>query len=114
LLKKRGWTLYTLRFFSFNRNEKLREAYRHYVTNDIVFLNESLFNKKTGWRHHAYAPISNEARYTQDIQRGKTWAILPTYTINGYLPYTAIEQGYFSCKDFLGWIQNSLIPYLQQ
>jgi hypothetical protein len=30
---------------------------------DLVFLDESIFNEMTGWRHRTYAPISHEAHY---------------------------------------------------
>ena len=77
---------------------------RCYAANDLVFLDESIFKEKTGWRHHVYAPVGDAARYTQDISRGDTWAILPAYTINGYLPCTQIRQGYFNKEDFLDYL----------
>jgi hypothetical protein len=32
-----------------------------FAANDLVFLDESIFNEKTGWRFQAYAPIGDEA-----------------------------------------------------
>jgi len=62
--------------FSSSRNKELRELYRsnirRFSADDLVFLDESIFNEKTGWRHHAYAPISHKARWAQDIRRGDT------------------------------------------
>lgn len=59
LLKRRNWTGKELRRISLNRSEALRRAYqddiRHFAVEDLIFLNESIFNKKTGWRYHAYA-----------------------------------------------------------
>jgi hypothetical protein len=70
---------------------------RRYTAEDLVFLDESIFNEKTGWRHYAYALIGYEARYTQEIKRGDTYAILPAYTVNyGYLPCTSIKKGYYN------------------
>ena len=116
-LKKQGWTRRNLRPYAIDRNEELRESYRNlmrrYTAQDVVFLDESIFNEKTGWRHHAYAPVGHPARYTQDIRRGKTWAILPAYTVDGYLPCTAIKEGYFNHEDFLEWIVRELIPTLR-
>ena len=115
-LKKRGWSARTLRPFSINQNQELREIYRRtmrpYEAEQLVFLDESIFNEKTGWRHHAYAPVGHPARYTQDIARGDTYAILPAYTVNGYLPCTGIKQGYFNRDEFLQWITDHLIPTL--
>jgi hypothetical protein len=53
------------------------------VAEDLIFLDESIFNKKTGWRYNAYAPIGDEARYTTDITRGWTWAICSAMTLGG-------------------------------
>jgi transposase len=112
-----GWNWQTLRPYSIDRNEELRESYRRsmrqFAADDLVFLDESIFNEKTGWRHHVYAPVGHKSRYTQNIKRGDTWTILPAYTIHGYLPCTAIKEGYFSKEDFIEWIQNSLISTLR-
>src|SRR5689334_3185349 len=117
-LSERGWTRRALRPFSIGRNDDLREAYRRsmrrFTQEDLVFLDESIFNEKTGWRHKAYGPVGSPSRYTQDISRGKTWAILPAYTINGYLPCTGIKEGYFNHEEFIDWIRRHLLPTLQQ
>jgi transposase len=116
-LKSMKWSRRTLRPYSINRNEDLRDSYRRTMRNfaaeDLVFLDEAIFNEKTGWRHHAYAPVGHEARYTQSIDRGDTWAILPAYTVHGYLPCTAIKQGYFNMEEFIHWLQNHLFPTLR-
>lgn len=118
-LKKMRWTRHTLRPFSIARNEELREGYlrimSQYVQEQLVFIDESIFNEKTGWRHHAYGPVGTEGRYAQDIQRGATWAILPAYTVNeGYLPCTGFKEGYYNREEFLSWIQHELLPTLRQ
>jgi transposase len=88
---------------------------RRYAADDLVFLDESIFNEKTGWRHYAYAPVGHEARYMQDIKRGDTYAILPAYTVKyGYLPCTGIKKGYFNNEEFIEWIQTHLIPTLKE
>jgi transposase len=117
-LRAHKWSRRTLRPFCINRNETLRESYRNcmrrYTAEDLVFLDESIFNEKTGWRHHAYAPIGHEARYTQEIKRGDTYAILPAYTVNhGYLPCTGIKKGYYNREEFIEWIETHLIPTLR-
>ena len=44
----------------------------HFVTEDLIFLDESIFNEKTGWRYHTYDPIEHDVRYPADVQRGRT------------------------------------------
>jgi hypothetical protein len=34
---------------------------------DLIFPDESIVNEKTGWRHHAYAPIGSPARYEDNM-----------------------------------------------
>ena len=116
-LNKMNWSRRTLSPFSIDRNEDLRQSYRvrmsQYTQEDLVFLDESIFNEKSGWWHKAYGPVGHESRYTQDIQRGSTWAILPAYTsTHGYLPCTGIK-GYYNHEQFIQWIQSQLIPTLR-
>ncbi|KAK7177785.1 hypothetical protein PSPO01_16169 [Paraphaeosphaeria sporulosa] len=118
LLKQRQWSERTLRPFSINRNEDLQQGYRvrmsKYTQEDLCFIDEAVFNEKTGWRHKAYAPVGSECRYSQDIRRGDTWAILPAYTAqHGYLPCTGVREGYYSHEDFIEWIETQLIPTLR-
>ncbi|KAF1980243.1 hypothetical protein BU23DRAFT_445293, partial [Bimuria novae-zelandiae CBS 107.79] len=43
---------------------------RQFTQEDLVFLNKSIFNKKTSWRHKAYRPISSTITYlVQELKR---------------------------------------------
>jgi hypothetical protein len=55
-------------------------------------LYKSIFNEKTGWRHHGYALIRDEARYLVDLQRGDTWFICSAMTPDGYLPCIGVKK----------------------
>jgi transposase len=79
----------------------------------MVFLDESLFNETTGWRLTAWAPIGNAARYTADMSRRHSWSLLAAYSINGYLPGWLVKQGYHDTESFLEWINISLLPNCQ-
>lgn len=118
LLKRRNWTRKELRRISLNRSEALRRAYRddvrHFAAEDLIFLDESIFNEKTGWRHHAYAPIGEEAQYEADIQRGKTWSVCAAMTLDGWLPCTGVKEGYWNSENFLAWLRDSLLPAVNQ
>lgn len=76
LIKKEGWSRKKMQLVSINQDDGLREAYkdnmREYDAEDLVFLDESLFNEKTGWRHKAYGPIGASSRYKMNISRGST------------------------------------------
>ena len=53
LLKKKGWTKKEVRRISLARSKLLCQLYREemlrFTANDMVFLDESIFNEKTGW-----------------------------------------------------------------
>lgn len=76
----------------------------------LVFIDESAFREQTGWRQFAYAPIGEDGRYSGDVTRGDTWSLLPAYTTEGYLPCTAIKEGFFNSQSLLQWVVDSLLP----
>jgi len=45
---------------------------RRFPADILVFLNEAIFNKKTGWRIRGRALIGEEAYYKGDLRRGNT------------------------------------------
>jgi hypothetical protein len=84
------------------------------MAEDLIFLNKSIFNKKTGWRYNAYALIRDEACYITDITRGWTWAIYSVITLGGWLQCMAVKEGYFKVDNFIKWLQDSLIPAINE
>jgi len=72
----------------------------HLIAEQLVFVDESLFNESTGWRHRVYAPVGRPARYYASRRRGYSWGVLPVYIVDGYLPYMAIKEGWFKVDDF--------------
>jgi DDE superfamily endonuclease len=92
------------------QSEALRDAFlQEMSTFDLVFLDESIFNEKTGWRHRAYAPVGHEPRYVANVRRGDTYAIIAAMTLNGWLPCTAVKRGYYSKEPFIDWLKEHLI-----
>jgi transposase len=86
LIKRRGWSNKKARRIG-SRDEELRQ---HWVADlldltaeQLVFVDESMFNETIGWRLRAYAPIGQPARYHANISRGSIWSVLPAYTSNG-------------------------------
>ena len=76
----------------------------------LVFIDESIFKLQSRWRCFAYAPIGEPARWHDDMNRGKTWSILPAHTVDGYLPCTGIKEGFYNGDAFYEWIVNDLLP----
>jgi hypothetical protein len=90
LIKKNKWSRKELRRIALGQSDQLRQMYRQdmfgVAAEDIVFLDESIFNEKTCWRHKGYTPIGHPARYSDSINRGKTWSMVGAMTVNGLLP----------------------------
>ena len=67
LIKKRKWTRKKAQRVGNSQSETLRVGWRaqmlHLTAEQLVFVDETLFNETTGWRHNAYAPIGQPARY---------------------------------------------------
>jgi transposase len=118
IIRRNHWSRQTISLISNRRDEELRKAYLEdmlsYPAEDLIFIDESLFNKKTGWRSKAYAPIGSPARYVADIDRGTTYSILPAIDIDGYLPGVGIKEGYFSREDLIDWITTKMLPAIAE
>jgi hypothetical protein len=94
---------------------ELRRAYlaemAHIQAEQMVFLDESLFNEVTGWRLMAWASIGVEGRYLGDRTRGSTWSVLAAYSIIGYLSCVVVREGYFNVEAFVQWVTEDLLFY---
>ena len=110
MLKRRKWTQKELCRISLGRSDELRQGWkeemRQFAAKDLVFLYESIFNEKTGWRYRAYGPIGQDIRHPADVQRGCIWSICAAMTIDGWLPYTGVKEGYFQMPDLLKWLRS--------
>ena len=63
-----------------------------YAAGDLVFLNASVFNEKTGCRYSVHDPISSEARYSANVSPSHTYSICATKTISSRLFCTGVRQ----------------------
>jgi hypothetical protein len=72
MLKRRNWTQKGLRRISLDHSDELRQKWKEemqqFAAEDLVFLDESIFNEKTGWRYRVYGPIGHDIRYPTDVQ----------------------------------------------
>lgn len=77
----------------------------------LVFVDESSFRQDTGRRQTAWTPVGCEGRYNGDRIKGRSWSVLPAYTVNGYLPCTGFKEGYFTREQFARSIYDELLPH---
>ena len=117
VLKRRKWSKKQARRMAQNLSLDLRRGFLSEMTGiraeQMVFLDESLFNETTGWRLTAWAPIGQAARYTGNRTRGHSWSLLAAYTTGGYLPCWTVKEGYFNAESFYRWLVDELLPHCQ-
>ena len=118
LLKANNQSKKKLQQITIGRSKELRRLFKanmaRFIAEDLVFLDESIFNEKTGQRHRAYALIGEEARYEADIRRGLTQSIYAAITIKGWIPYIGVKEGYFSRDYFLNQLTYQFLLSLRQ
>ena len=82
------------------------------VTADqLIFINETLIKKQTGWRSITYSLINSPVHWHNDIWKGETWSILLIYTINDYLLNVSIKQEFFNLDLFFKWVTDNLLSH---
>jgi transposase len=114
---KNNWSRKRLEVLSDKRSSSARAIYLQemcrYHAEDMIFLDESIFDQKTGWRRKGYAPMGEPARTTTDARRGKTWSMLAALSIDGYVPCSSVREGYFHREDLIRWLDEDLIPAIE-
>jgi hypothetical protein len=114
LLKRREWSNKSARRIDF-QNKQLRQHWIADLLNltaeQLIFVDESLFNETTDWRLRAYTLIDQSARYRVNIIRDRVWSFLSAYTSNDYLLCTDIKESYYNLDSFQQWITNKLLSH---
>lgn len=77
----------------------------------LVFIDEFLFNKATGWRLYAYTPLGQPGQYYVSRSWRHSWSVLPVYTINDYLFFRRIQKEWFNTEGFYRWLADELLTH---
>ena len=75
----------------------------------IVCLDESAFNERTGHRKYGWAPRGTKANTHLILKRSERWSVLPAYTIDGYIS-AIVKQGSITKEDFVDFVTNHVLP----
>ncbi len=115
ILKRRRWSNKKEQRVEVRQNEKLRLNWiadmLRLMIEQLVFVNESLFNEITDWRHQVYVFVDQSARYQVFIfrMREHCWSVLLIYTKDEYLFCIDIRKNWFNDKTFFRWIADELL-----
>ncbi len=109
ILKRRRWSNKKEQRVEVRQNDELRLNWvadmLRLTVEQLVFVNESLFNEITGWCHQVYAFVDQSARYQVSRTKEHCWSVLSIYTKDEYLFCTDIREGWFNdeaCKEVEG------------
>ncbi len=113
ILKKRHWSNKKKQRVSIRQNDELRLSWVAdllcLTVEQLVFVDETLFNETTRWHHQVYASVDESAHYQVSRTREHCWSILSTYMINNYLLCTDICENWFNDKTFFQWLADELL-----
>jgi len=114
ILKRRGWSIKKEQRVEVKQNDELRLNWvadmLRLTAEQLVFVNEFLFNEITDWRHQAYASVDQSARYQVSRTREHCWSVLSIYTKDEYLFCIDIRENWFNDETFFRWLADELLP----
>ena len=94
-------------------NPELREEWMcklaSYTADQLVFVDESAANERTGHRKCGWSPVGVTPHEYRVLERSKRWSILPAYTVDGFVIWK-IEHGSFTQQLFEDFIEFTLLP----
>ena len=95
------------------RNEELRDFWRATVANynaqQLIFLDESAANERTGDHWYGWSPARTKAVVYSSIKRSQRYSILPAYTVQGYLTWDIVQASY-DTEMFNTFVRDKVLP----
>jgi transposase len=97
------------------QSEPLRRMFRarvaqYYTPEQIVAVDESACNERTGDRKYGWSRIGLPVELVYSFRRSERWSILPALTVDGYLN-CVIHQGAITAEILEHFLQYSVLPY---
>lgn len=79
----------------------------YYKAEQLVFVDESTFDKRSTRRAYAWAPINGRARRRDFFIQGERYSILPALSMDGILHLEVLQRS-FNGPAFLAFIEGLL------
>ncbi len=113
ILKRRRWSNKKEQRVEVRQNDKLRLNWivdmLHLTAEQLMFVNEFLFNEITDYCHQAYASVDQSARYQVSRTREHCWSVLSIYMKDEYLFCIDIREDWFNDETFFWWLADELL-----
>jgi len=114
-LRRLGWTRKLCKRVAAERSFVARTAWRGRMAlwrpDQLVFLDESAANERTGYRKYGWSPQGTEPIQVASVRRSERWSILPAYTLEGWLDCTLLTHGAVTKDMFTDWVINRVLPH---
>jgi hypothetical protein len=112
LLDREQWSWKKMQNQALERNAALQNTWRGiqktWSADQLVFLDESGANERTGDRKYGWSPIGSICAQSRPVKRSERWSILPALTINGYLDYV-IHHGAITGDLFMEFVEERVL-----
>ncbi len=113
ILKRRDWSNKKEQRVQVRQNNELHLNWvadmLRLTIEQLVFMNEFLFNEITNWCHQIYAFVDQSARYQVSRMRKHCWSILSIYMKDKYLFCIDICEDWFNDETFFQWLADELL-----
>jgi len=91
ILERACWSRKVVIARAAQRSAPLRNAWigiqKSWVAEQLVFLDESAANERTGDRKYGWSPEGTVCGVTRVLKRSERWSILPALAVDGNLTY---------------------------
>jgi hypothetical protein len=113
LLKSLETTHKRLSVRAAQRNDTLINAWtfkmQFWDARQLIFVDESAYNERTGDRRFGWGPIGVPARTKRWLKKTERWSLLPAYTLEGYLN-PILFKGAITALIFEKWLAEDVLP----
>lgn len=113
-LAKLNWSRKAASKAAAERNELLRRAFRArcqqiYTTDQVVCLDESAANERTGDRKYGWSPVNSPVDAVYSARRSERWSVLPAMDPSGYITHV-VYQGAITAELIEHFVATQVLP----
>jgi transposase len=82
----------------------------NYTVEQVVAIDESACNERTGDRKYGWSPIGQSVELEYSMKRSERWSLLPAMTVDGYFAHR-IFQGAITAAIMEDFLEFDVLPY---
>jgi transposase len=115
-LKRMNWSRKIASKKAAEQSDALRRVFQarcqqNYTAEQIVAVDESACNERTGDRKYGWGPVGQSVTLSYSMKRSERWSLLPAMTVNGYLAHR-IFQGAITAELMEDFLREDVLPHL--